>query len=79
MLACVTCADTHLEESLNTLKYAQRARYIKNKPLVNQEARPASAPDKVRSSASFLMRASAALAGVHLLLWSSMHCLMKTL
>jgi hypothetical protein len=49
MVACVTAADTHLEESLNTLKYAQRARYIRNRPLVNQDRRPVSAPQKVKT------------------------------
>ena len=35
MIACVSPADTNLDESLNTLKYANRARNIKNKPVVN--------------------------------------------
>ena len=37
MIACVTIADSYLEESLNTLKYANRARDIKNKPKINKE------------------------------------------
>ncbi len=37
MVACVTTADTYLKESLNTLKYANRARDIKNKPKINRE------------------------------------------
>jgi hypothetical protein len=37
MIACISCADDCLEESLNTLKYAQRARRIKNRPVVNRE------------------------------------------
>jgi len=37
MVACVTTADIYLEESLNTLKYANRARDIKNKPKINRE------------------------------------------
>ena len=32
MIACVSCADIDFEETLNTLKYAHRARNIKNKP-----------------------------------------------
>lgn len=36
MIACVTIADSYLEESLNTLKYANRARDIKNKPRMNK-------------------------------------------
>ena len=35
MLACVSPADSCFEETLNTLKYASRARNIKNKPVVN--------------------------------------------
>lgn len=35
MIACVSPADTNLDESHNTLKYANRARNIKNKPVVN--------------------------------------------
>lgn len=35
MLACVSPADSNLEETLNTLRYADRARKIKNKPIVN--------------------------------------------
>ena len=36
MIACVTIADSYLEESLNTLKYANRARAIRNKPKINK-------------------------------------------
>lgn len=35
MLACISPADSNFEETLNTLKYANRARNIKNKPVVN--------------------------------------------
>eukprot|EP00850_Spirogloea_muscicola_P022203 SM000282S10606 [mRNA] locus=s282:44313:52164:- [translate_table: standard] len=37
MIACVSPADINMEESLNTLKYANRARNIQNKPLVNRD------------------------------------------
>lgn len=37
MIACVSPADTNYEESLNTLRYADRARKIKNKPIVNRD------------------------------------------
>ena len=37
MIACISCADDSIEESLNTLKYAHRARNIKNRPIVNRE------------------------------------------
>ena len=33
--ACVSPADINAEESLNTLKYANRARNIQNKPVVS--------------------------------------------
>ena len=37
MVACVSPADVDFEETLNTLKYAQRARFIRNRPTVNIE------------------------------------------
>lgn len=37
MIACVSPADVNLEESMNTLRYANRARNIKNKPVVNRD------------------------------------------
>ncbi len=37
MIACVSPADVNLEESLNTLRYAARARNIRNKPVVNRD------------------------------------------
>ena len=38
MVACVSPADSNLEETLNTLKYAGRARNIKNTPTVNSDS-----------------------------------------
>lgn len=35
MIACVSPADSNMEETLNTLRYAERARKIKNRPIVN--------------------------------------------
>jgi kinesin family protein 4/21/27 len=35
MIACASPADSNMEETLNTLRYADRARKIKNKPIVN--------------------------------------------
>ena len=35
MIACVSPADSNFEETLNTLKYANRAKNIKNKAVVN--------------------------------------------
>lgn len=37
MVACVSPADSNLEESLSTLRYADRACKIKNKPIVNHD------------------------------------------
>ncbi|KAI8593953.1 P-loop containing nucleoside triphosphate hydrolase protein, partial [Geranomyces variabilis] len=37
MLACVSPSDTNYAETLNTLNYANRARNIKNKVVINQE------------------------------------------
>ena len=37
MIACVSPAEINFEETLNALKYANRARNIKNKPMVNRD------------------------------------------
>lgn len=37
MPRCCSPADTNFDETLNTLKYANRARNIKNKPIVNRD------------------------------------------
>jgi hypothetical protein len=37
MIACVSPAESNYEESLNSIKYASRARNIKNKPVVNRD------------------------------------------
>lgn len=37
MIACVSSADDAVEESLNTLKYAARARSIRNRPVLNRQ------------------------------------------
>ncbi|CAA6661425.1 unnamed protein product [Spirodela intermedia] len=37
MIACISPADINEEETLNTLKYANRARNIQNKPMVNRD------------------------------------------
>lgn len=38
MIACVAPSDRDFLETLNTLKYANRARNIKNKVVVNQDS-----------------------------------------
>eukprot|EP00250_Pteridium_aquilinum_P007538 c17227_g1_i1 orf=339-4568(+) len=37
MIACISPADSNAEETLNTLKYANRARNIQNKPIINRD------------------------------------------
>lgn len=37
MIACVSPAESNYEESLSTIRYASRARNIKNKPIVNRD------------------------------------------
>ncbi|XP_059631252.1 kinesin-like protein KIN-4C [Cornus florida] len=37
MIACISPADTNAEETLNTLKYANRARNIQNKAVINRD------------------------------------------
>lgn len=41
MIACVSPADSNFEETLSTLRYADRARKIKNKPIVNRDPQAA--------------------------------------
>lgn len=36
MVACVSTSDSHTVETLNTLRYAERARKIKNKPIIQK-------------------------------------------
>ena len=40
-MACVSPADSNLEETISTLRYADRARKIKNKPIVNKDPKAA--------------------------------------
>jgi seryl-tRNA synthetase len=37
MICCISPSSCNLDESINALKYASRARYIKNKPIVNMD------------------------------------------
>ncbi|KAL0161821.1 hypothetical protein M9458_041217, partial [Cirrhinus mrigala] len=39
MIACVSPADSNIEETINTMRYADRARKIKNKPVLNVDPR----------------------------------------
>ena len=63
MLACVSPCDADLEETLNTLKYAQRARHIHNRPVVNVDLERADSAQlrlQVRSLQAQLATAAAA-------------------
>mmetsp|Transcript_98105 Transcript_98105/g.194233 ORF Transcript_98105/g.194233 Transcript_98105/m.194233 type:complete len:1420 (+) Transcript_98105:41-4300(+) len=62
MVACASCADGDFEETLNTLKYAHRARNIKNKPVVNVDpkvAQLAAMQDEIEALRGELRRVSA--------------------
>lgn len=37
MIACVSPAEENMQESLNALRYANRARNIQNKPVLNRD------------------------------------------
>lgn len=41
MIACISPADYNLEETISTLRYADRAKQIKNKPVINQDPKTA--------------------------------------
>ena len=56
MLACVSPSDADLEETLNTLKYASRARFIKNKAVVVQDPTQARISDLEAQVASLQAR-----------------------
>jgi len=41
MIAAVSPADYNFEETLSTLRYASRAKNIKNKPIINEDPKDA--------------------------------------
>ncbi|KRY48211.1 Osmotic avoidance abnormal protein 3 [Trichinella britovi] len=41
MIACISPADNNYDESLSTLRYANRAKNIRNKPRINEDAKDA--------------------------------------
>ena len=43
MIACVSPADLNMAESLNTLRYADRALQIRNRPVANRDPNAAQA------------------------------------
>jgi len=57
MIACVTPAEFHLSETLNTVQYAQRARAIQSKPEIQQvsdESDKQALIDRLRAEVQFL-------------------------
>ena len=57
MIACVTPAEFHLSETLNTVQYAQRARAIQSKPEIQQvsdDIDKQALIDRLRAEVSFL-------------------------
>lgn len=57
MIACVTPAEFHLSETLNTIHYAERARNIQSKPQIQQvmdESEKQATIDRLRAEVSFL-------------------------
>ena len=57
MIACVTPAEFHLSETLNTVQYAQRARAIQSKPQLQQvhdDGDKQAVIDRLRAEISFL-------------------------
>ena len=66
MIACVSPADNSFTETLNTLKYANRARNIKNKPIVNRDSKNVQLKQlrsRLQSLQMELLRASGASGG----------------
>ena len=41
MIACLSPADNNYEETVSTLRYANRAKNIKNKPKINEDPKDA--------------------------------------
>ncbi|KAM0428547.1 hypothetical protein ACHAPT_006907 [Fusarium lateritium] len=56
MIACVTPAEFHLSETLNTVQYAQRARAIQSKPRIQQieEGDKQAVIDRLKAEVAFL-------------------------
>ncbi|KAL2116886.1 hypothetical protein VTJ04DRAFT_9054 [Mycothermus thermophilus] len=56
MVACVTPAEFHLSETLNTVQYAQRARAIQSKPRIQQveEGDKQAIIDRLKAEVAFL-------------------------
>jgi len=55
MIACASPADSDKEETLNTLNYADMARKIKNKPIVNIDPIVADLNSRIRKHTAHLL------------------------
>ncbi|KAG8059471.1 hypothetical protein GUJ93_ZPchr0002g26634 [Zizania palustris] len=73
MIACISPADSNAEETINTLKYANRARNIQNKAVINRDPVTAemqklrSQLEKLQTEVLFSRSGSAALEELQLL------------
>jgi len=65
MVACVSPADVDFEETLNTLKYAQRARFIRNRPTVNIEETTEALAAAHRAETRLKAAAAVTASGMH--------------
>lgn len=61
MVACLSPADNNYDESLSTLRYANRAKNIKNKPRINEDPKDA----LLREYQEEIKQLKALLAGQH--------------
>ena len=59
MVACISPADNNYDETLSTLRYANRAKNIKNKPKINEDPKDA----LLREYAEEIQRLKAMLEG----------------
>ncbi|XP_023348694.1 chromosome-associated kinesin KIF4B [Eurytemora carolleeae] len=64
MIACCSPADSNVEETISTLRYADRARKIKNKPIVNKDPRSAEV-SRLRAQVQSLQLQLLQSGGVH--------------
>ncbi|UPR04144.1 kinesin [Chloropicon primus] len=64
MIACVSTSDTNMEETLNTLKYASRARNIKNVTFVNYRKDPKEDEIPDTTSSAFVEDAQEGISGL---------------
>lgn len=59
MIACVSPADSNVQETVNTLKYASRARNIVNRAVVNDEEELGPSQEEMEAEAAAAAEADA--------------------